>query len=60
MTDRKTQKRRLNDAGFRYVAAWLPEDYAQKVRLQAAIFRPEVAAVIATPLRPGRQPKPKP
>ena len=57
MTDRKTQKRRLERAGFRYVAAWLPEDYAKTVKLQAAIYRPEVRVVLDEPLRPGRQPK---
>jgi hypothetical protein len=60
VTDRKTQQRRLERAGFVHVSAWVPAAYAQRVMAQAETYRAEVEALKAEESRPRGWPKGKP
>jgi exoribonuclease II len=57
MTTRKTQKRRLERAGFVHVAEWLPAAYAARVVAQAETYRADVQAVLDEPVRPRGRPR---
>jgi hypothetical protein len=57
MTDRKTKKRRLTDAGFVHVSAWLPAAYAARVQAQADTYRDEVLRVLDAPAAPRGRPR---
>jgi hypothetical protein len=58
VTDRKTQKRRLERAGFIHVSGWVPAAYAAKVAFQVEAYAEDVAKVLAEPAKPrGRPPK---
>jgi hypothetical protein len=57
MTDRKTQKRRLERAGFVHVAVWLPAAYAARVQAQADTYRDEVQRVLDAPAAPRGRPR---
>ena len=60
MTDRKTQARRLERAGFRHVSIWLPEAYAKRVLGQAETYREEIAKALDVESLPRGWPKGKP
>jgi hypothetical protein len=57
MTDRKTQQRRLEGAGFVHVSAWVPAAYAQRVMVQAETYRAEVDALKAEAPKPRGRPR---
>jgi hypothetical protein len=57
MTDRKSQKRRLERAGFVHVAVWLPVAYAARVEAQADTYRADVQRVLDEPVRPRGRPR---
>jgi hypothetical protein len=58
MTDRMSQKRRLERAGFIHVSGWVPAAYAAKVAFQVEAYAEDVAKVLAEPAKPrGRPPK---
>ena len=62
MTTRKTQKQRLERAGYRFHSGWLPEGNPAGPRFdaQVAAFRGEVDAIMAEPPQPRGWPKGKP
>jgi hypothetical protein len=62
VTDRKTAKRALERAGFRFHSGWLPETNPVGARFDAQVdaFRPEVEALMAEAPQPRGWPKGKP
>ena len=62
MTDRKTQKRRLERAGFRFHSGWLPVDNPAGKRFddQVEAFREDAEKAAAGPALPIGWPKGKP
>jgi hypothetical protein len=62
MTDRKTQKRRLERAGFRFHSGWLPETNPAGPRFDAQVeaFRYEVEWLMSQEPQPRGWPKGKP
>lgn len=57
MTDRKSNKRRLERAGFVAVSGWVPAAYAAEVARVAEQHRAEVERIIAEPPKPRGRPK---
>jgi hypothetical protein len=57
MTNRQSQKRRLEGAGFVHVSAWLPAAYAAKVAQQAEFYSEDVQRVLDEPPKPRGRPK---
>jgi hypothetical protein len=57
MTTRKTQKRRLERAGFVHVAGWVPAAYAARVQAQVDAYRVDVQAVLDEPVLPRGRPR---
>jgi alpha-galactosidase len=57
MTDRKTQKRRLERAGFVHVAGWVPAAYAARVQAQVDAHRDDVRRVTDAPVAPRGRPR---
>jgi hypothetical protein len=57
MTDTKATKRRLERAGYQFASGWFLPGFAARVKQQAEMHKPDVAAIQAQPPKPRGRPK---
>jgi hypothetical protein len=57
MPDRKTQKRRLERAGYTHISGWVSTAYAVRVQAQIETYREDVQRVLDAPTAPRGRPR---
>lgn len=53
----KTQQRRLERAGFRYVTGWIPASDAERIESEIAQHEPARERILAEPALPRGRPR---